>query len=452
MKTLYKLLLSILIILALFISSIFVLKKTVLTSEKLKALAIPKIEEAIGRKVEVKKIDLSLFGSIVAEKLKVKEKGGKSDIFSADYISARIRLLPLLKKKVEVSRLKIKNGHAVYKIKGLPDLKLNFDAKLKLKDNFPASGNIRLSLKTNYKGKLYNLNGNFRLNKNSVELKANALLNEDTLKLKGKVTFSKLTGKGIKKGHLRLKQIIYKGIEVKNLSLDYCLNEQKLSITNLKGQIADGYIDGNLQVFLKNKKFLINLNAKGVKLERIRPIIEKAPITNCTIKNLKSTFSFKGTEDRTIKKTLTGKADFKLENVNLKNGKFSKALEAFIGISKIHFNSGIGTSTIERGKGILNAKFTSPEIKISTNNGRFTTYGKLNIPLTVTLSGKAAETVKKRLPIMKIAELQNGDIQLHLKVIGTTESPVIIPESKVVERKVKTIPQKIKGFIHKLFN
>ena len=72
--------------------------------------------------------------------------------------------------------------------------------------------------------------------------------------------------------------------------------------------------------------------------------------------------------------------------------------------------------------------------------------------MTVTLSGKAAETVKKRLPIMKIAELRNGDIQLHLKVIGTTESPVIIPESKVVERKVKTIPQKIKGFIYKLFN
>ncbi len=451
MRILYRLLIVSLIFAALLFSGIFILKKTVLTSEKLKALAIPKAEKAIGRKIEVGEIELGLLGNVVLKDVHVKQKDKTSDLFSAEYLSARFKLLPIiLKRKFEISSVKVNEGHLTYKFDSLP-VKFSFEGKVKFKGNFPDSGKVYVLAKTTYKGKPYTIKGDIKLKKREIELNANGNIGGENLKIRGKTTFENLTEEGIKKGKVNVKKLLYKGVNVENLNLKYFITDKSLNVDILNGEMADGHIKGNLNFALKTNLFKGNFEAEEINLEKIKPIITKTSIRKCIIQKLDAKLTFKGTKETSIKKTLSGIFNFKLRNIHVKQGKFARELERFIGIDKLYFEKGNGSGRILNGNGKLNAEFYSKEISISVQNGKFTTFGKLDMPLTVTISGEAAKTAKKRLPILKTAEKSNGDVEIHLRVIGTTKTPIIFPESRI-EEKVKSIPAKIKGLLNKLFN
>jgi AsmA protein len=85
--------------------SIFV--KSYLSSDRLKAMLLPKAEVLTGRKVNLDEINVSLFKGIVAKGLSVKERDGQKDFIRVGEFILSYKLLPLLKKQVVLSKIEV---------------------------------------------------------------------------------------------------------------------------------------------------------------------------------------------------------------------------------------------------------------------------------------------------------------------------------------------------------
>ncbi len=81
--------------------------RSYLSSDKLKALIIPRIEEATGRKAGISEIKVSLFSGVRVEGISLKEADGKKDFISAKEFVIKYSLLPLLKKQLVITDLQI---------------------------------------------------------------------------------------------------------------------------------------------------------------------------------------------------------------------------------------------------------------------------------------------------------------------------------------------------------
>jgi len=83
--------------------------KIIFTKEKILAMAIPKIEEAIHRKVAIKDASLSIFPNISVnlDSLVIQNRSGyqQENLLSLDEFSVKLKLLPLLRKKIELKKL-----------------------------------------------------------------------------------------------------------------------------------------------------------------------------------------------------------------------------------------------------------------------------------------------------------------------------------------------------------
>lgn len=104
--------------------------KLYLTSDRLKALVIPKIEEATGRSVSVEDISLSLFPSIAVsmDRLSISNPAGKKftreRFVSFDNLRLKVSLLPLLKNNLEINYVII--DHPVINMEKLRDGSNNY--------------------------------------------------------------------------------------------------------------------------------------------------------------------------------------------------------------------------------------------------------------------------------------------------------------------------------------
>ncbi len=81
--------------------------KTFLSSDRLKAIIIPRAESMIGRKVSIDEINVSLFKGIVAKGLSVKEKDGRADFLKIGRFILSYRLMPLFKRELVISKMEI---------------------------------------------------------------------------------------------------------------------------------------------------------------------------------------------------------------------------------------------------------------------------------------------------------------------------------------------------------
>jgi uncharacterized protein involved in outer membrane biogenesis len=76
-----------------------------LTEDRIKALVIPRAEKALGRTVQIGGVDVGLFSGITVKDFTVKETDGHTDFISTKEFVLRYDLLPLLQKKIIVSKI-----------------------------------------------------------------------------------------------------------------------------------------------------------------------------------------------------------------------------------------------------------------------------------------------------------------------------------------------------------
>ena len=81
--------------------------KSYLQSDKLKALIIPRVEEATGRKVDIEAINVSIFSGISVQGIHIKEKNGARDFAAIREFVLNYDLMPLLSKKLVISSIRV---------------------------------------------------------------------------------------------------------------------------------------------------------------------------------------------------------------------------------------------------------------------------------------------------------------------------------------------------------
>src|SRR3990172_7762337 len=83
--------------------------KIIFTKEKILGMVIPRVEETIHRKVSVRDASLSIFPSVSLniEGLVIKNKPGyqQENLISLEELSIKLKLLPLLRKRIELGKL-----------------------------------------------------------------------------------------------------------------------------------------------------------------------------------------------------------------------------------------------------------------------------------------------------------------------------------------------------------
>lgn len=102
-----KLLGIIAVVIVLILAGLSVAVKSYLKSDRLKALIIPKIEDATGRKVNISEINVSLFKGIVIKEMSLKEKDGKTDFVAARAFVLDYSLAALLKKQIMINKIEL---------------------------------------------------------------------------------------------------------------------------------------------------------------------------------------------------------------------------------------------------------------------------------------------------------------------------------------------------------
>ena len=107
MKKAVKVALIVLAVFVLFLIGLSIFVKSYLSSDRLKAILLPKAEVLTGRKVNLDKINVSLFKGIVAKGLSVKERDGQRDFLKAGEFILSYNLLPLLKKQLVITKIEI---------------------------------------------------------------------------------------------------------------------------------------------------------------------------------------------------------------------------------------------------------------------------------------------------------------------------------------------------------
>jgi hypothetical protein len=81
--------------------------KSYLQSDKLKALIIPRAEEATGRKVAIDAINVSIFSGISVQGIHLKEKDDAGDFAAIKEFDLNYDLMPLLSKRLVISSIKV---------------------------------------------------------------------------------------------------------------------------------------------------------------------------------------------------------------------------------------------------------------------------------------------------------------------------------------------------------
>lgn len=109
MGKLGKVLLALAAIIIVVIVGLSLVVRFYLTEERLKAMVIPRAEQALGRQVSIGTIKVGLFKGISIEDFAVKEEDGKTDFVSTQSFILRYDLMPLLKKQVVVSEVLVEN-------------------------------------------------------------------------------------------------------------------------------------------------------------------------------------------------------------------------------------------------------------------------------------------------------------------------------------------------------
>jgi len=107
MKKLLKVAIVVIGVLVLLIIGLSIFVRSYLSSDRLKPIILPRAEAMTARKIQLDKINVSLFKGIVATGLSVKERDGQRDFLKIGRFVLSYRLLPLLKKQLVISKIEI---------------------------------------------------------------------------------------------------------------------------------------------------------------------------------------------------------------------------------------------------------------------------------------------------------------------------------------------------------
>ena len=111
MKKVAKFVMVLVLIAAVVLGAGLVFVRFIFSEEQVRATIVPRLEQSLGRSMELGRINISLLSGIVIEGLHIKAKDGSTDFVRADKALLRYRLWPLLKLQFEVDEIRLEQAY-----------------------------------------------------------------------------------------------------------------------------------------------------------------------------------------------------------------------------------------------------------------------------------------------------------------------------------------------------
>jgi len=524
-----------------------------LTGDRVKAMVIPQAEKALGRTVQIGGIDVGLFSGITVKDFAVKEPDGKSNFASAKKFVLRYDLLPLLQKKIVISKIRLespyiqvvrdKTGHFNFEtlavlatpekptpkgtkkptpaaaplavtvhqvkidkaqivfhdaLKEIPDTKVEAGLNVALElgrdlNSLKYQGDLHFVVDAVYGGLRPHISGKGKFDQNRLAYTVDIDLEKEQACISGEVKNyakvpdirldvtsdsihldhlldlaatlpaasqkSAMQSKGVKAappvapgaalppglkaaGEIKIGQILYKGLVVRDFLLEYGLDKGILNVENLSAGVADGHIGSKMQADLNRPglayKGLIDTNS--VKIEGL--LASLAPsVSNMVSGTLGSHFTFSGagTEWPRLRNNLSVEGTYGLHDGQIRNTPVTMAITRLLGIKELNnlsFKTIDGSLRIKKGKVYLKSSMNTKDVRAQAK-GNVGLDGKLDLPVDLYLSPKLSKKLKKSSSIVKYLASKEGETKLQLKLTGTLAHPYPVLNTAGIQKQLK---------------
>jgi AsmA protein len=527
-----------------------------LTEDRVKALVIPQAEKALGRTVQIAGIDVGLFSGITVKDFTVKELDGHTDFVSTKEFVLRYDLLPLLQKKIVVSKIRldapyvrvsrdkdglfnfetlavlaeaepgkqkpedigkpasaalplalivnevtVDNAQFVVRdaLKEIPDTDVKADLKVSLdlgRDlaSLRYQGDLRFDADAEYGELRPHIFGKSDFDQDRLGYTVDVSLEKEQVRLNGEVkNYAKVPdirldvvsdtinidhllalaaglpaasqngGKGTSKdvkttspaapgaalppglkaaGQIKIGQILYNGLVVKDFLLQYGLDKGILIVKDLSTRVADGQVRSKIKADL-NKPGLAydghldveSFNVEGL-LASLAPKV-KDMISGALQSHL--TFSGAGTEWPKLRNSLIVDGTYGLHDGRVSNTPVTVAVAKLLGLDELNnmsFEDLDGSLHIIKGQVALKTRMTGKDVNAQAK-GTVGLDGKLDLPVSLRFSPELSEKLKKRASVTKYLMNETGEAEISLKLAGTVTRPYPTLDTAGVQEQVK---------------
>ncbi len=541
--------------------------KVYLSEERLRTLILPPMREALGREVEVASLKIDLFSGIKVGGLVIKEADGKTDFAAVKEFSLGYSLMPLLEKRLEISRVRVdqpvikvwRDRQGLYNFSDLKvlqagnesatnasneisgdkvsaadlplalvvqrveitdasfsfhdemgefpavDLKATLKTRLDLGDLKPESingeGDLNFSLTASYKTLTPQVQGHVEFDRQKIVYKVRVKQAKEELVMNGSVSDylaakpalilnldsprldlaylaalgQKISVSGAKptpaqaepaasatakstsatppsltaRGAVNIKQAVYENYNVDNFTLTYLYEDALLTISDLKGDVADGSFAAaaTIKPFLSQPDFKGNFSFADLQMAALMAMAKPPLKDNLSgIGHGQFRFSGRGAEPAILKQSLSLEGEYGLLEGGLDNIPLTKSLSQLLGLPELEnlkVDDLAGNLRLKDGQVNLDSSWSGEQLS-GRADGEIGLDGGLNLPVHLVLSRQLSEKMAQRYPWVKETFNDKQEAAVGLTLAGTLSKPRLrLDEKKVREQLQKKLEKKL---------
>ena len=251
------------------------------------------------------------------------------------------------------------------------------------------------------------------------------------------------------RGRVRIGEALYQEWRVEKFALDYDYRDQRLKISDLKGEIAGGSFAGDTEL----KSFPAQLDFSGdfsfADIGAAALLKMAAPKTPRQLDGRlqgKFRFSGRGKQPETLKKSLTVVGDYALEQVELKSTPLARELAATLGLPELN-NLEIdrldGNLKLIEGLVHLNNHWSGRLLK-GKATGTVGLDGRLDLPISLVFNRDLSQRLVSKYAWLEGALNEQGEATMSLYLNGSLDHPdVRLDRGKLQQQLGRTLQKKV---------
>ncbi|MCF8110654.1 MAG: AsmA family protein [Desulfobacteraceae bacterium] len=259
-------------------------------------------------------------------------------------------------------------------------------------------------------------------------------------------------------GQIRVQEARYRGLPVQDLLAKYTLIDNVFTMESFSARVAEGEAKGEASINLgqKDMKYTANLLLQSINSsEIITAMYPKAGWMVSGTADINGDFSGRGIRMKDIRKTLTGRSDFKILNGRISGEQITGKLGPMLGagnLKAIDFDSFKGNLKIAEGKVKVEGDFDGNEIKMKPS-GMIGLDGSLDLSLNLRLAPGFSDRLSGDSLAGRLMTDSKGWTRLPVTVAGTVTSPKFALDSSEVRQQLrkKATEKFIEEGVKKLF-
>jgi AsmA protein len=288
------------------------------------------------------------------------------------------------------------------------------------------------------------------LNLDSLMPAAGAAAGAGRVAKKDEKEFEPLKSKARAEGNVDIKQMIFKGVSVRNMKAHYAFRNNVFTLAPLTGSTLSGTFSVRTVVDLSKQGATYSMTAetKGLKLEEITAAFApKAKENLFGALSGRADISGAGSVSASIKRNLKGKGSFSVRDGRIKNAQISEGLLAILGLrnlKEIPMEKAEGSFTIGGGTMNLKSVIANKDLVVD-ETGTIGLDQRLDISLLVKVSDALSPKIVSQSEVARFLSEEKGWTTVPLKLGGTIAKPSYGIDTAAVGRKATEKIQKKVG-------